>query len=281
MKKTNWIYANASVIGNSHITHNVPCQDASKVGVFDNFLIAVVSDGAGSCKNSELGSEAVCNFSIKQFSELVEKNKWFLKEKYPSEKEWDTISKQELKKIKEQLKQLSQDEEELEFNTLACTLIVVIAFNDRLLVTHIGDGRAGYCDNNDNWHSMISPFQGDQPNETVFITSEIWSDDKINYYIESRIIKNTVKAFCLLSDGCEKAAFECNLYDKETEKYYDPNLPYKEFFHKNINLHLPNLFKSKKSQKEVNEHWNEFLKSGNPTLARESDDKTMILVVRN
>ena len=95
------------------------------------------------------------------------------------------------------------------------------------------------------------------------------------------MITENVKAFCLLSDGCEKASFECNLYDKDKEIYFDPNIPFKEFFHKNVNVHLPNMHKEGKTQEQINELWHNFLMSGNPKLKVELDDKTMILAVKS
>jgi hypothetical protein len=82
----------------------------------------------------------------------------------------------------------------------------------------------------------------------------------------------------LLSDGCEKSAFECYLYDKEKGKYYDPNRPYPKFLDPNINA-IKLLAKQNKTQEEMNLLWLSFLEGGNPQLKNETDDKTMILGV--
>ena len=156
---------------------------------------------------------------------------------------------------------------------------MVITLNDGLLVTHIGDGRAGYLNAADEWHALITPFHGSEANETVFITSDIWSDDIIDTYLSADVVAGEVKAFCLLSDGCEKAAFECNLYDAENEVYYDPNRPFPLFFKSNIDI-IPKLFENGLSQDEVNTNWQAFLAGGNETLKTESDDKTLILAVK-
>ncbi len=87
-------------------------------------------------------------------------------------------------------------------------------------------------------------------------------------------------AFCLLSDGCEKASFEVNLFDADTNKYYDPNRPYLPFFEPNIYA-LQNLYEQQKSQTEINQLWADFLEAGNNKLRIEPDDKTMILAVRS
>ena len=166
--------------------------------------------------------------------------------------------------------------------SLSCTIIVVIQLKNKLLVTHIGDGRAGYCNDNDEWFSMIKPCKGDYSNETVFITSNIWNDENsIDQYIESRIVEYVnLKAFCLLSDGCENASFECYKYDDELKTAFEINKPFKEFFHDNINNHLPKIIARGICEEELNEIWAEFLRTGNETLQKENDDKSMILAFK-
>jgi hypothetical protein len=57
-------------------------------------------------------------------------------------------------------------------------------------------------------------------------------------------------------------------------------LPYKDFFHKNVHIHLPNFQAAGKSQEEINQLWEKFLTSGNEKLKNEPDDKTIVLAVK-
>jgi hypothetical protein len=277
MPSLNWTFAFASVIGNSHISEEIPCQDNCKVEEFNGFTIAVVSDGAGSYKHSQTGSKFVAEFSIIYFRELVIKKKWHKNVEFPDNTEWHTHAKKILYKIRKDLENLSI-EKEVEFKSLSCTIIVTIILKNGILVTHIGDGRAGYNNFNNEWLPTITPFHGELANQTVFITSDIWAEEIIDSYIESRAIKDNIKAICLLSDGCEKASFECNLFDKESNSYYDPNRPFPPFFDPNVQI-LEELKKQDKSQEEINILWESFLTNGNEKLKIESDDKTLILGV--
>lgn len=278
MQQPNWIFAFASVIGNSHISENIPCQDFCKVENRDNFSIAVVCDGAGTCINSQIGSKQVTDFCIYHFEKLIKKQKWDNQNELPTQEIWHNEAKSTLYLIKEDLDRFSMSND-LDFKSLSCTVIVTIALSHGLLVTHIGDGRAGYCNMNNEWLPTIIPLHGELANQTVFITSDIWNNEIIDTYIESNVIKDDVKAFCLLSDGCEKASFECNLFDQETETYFDPNKPYPLFFNPNIKI-LPELHKQNKTQEEINTLWETFLRKGNEKLKIEPDDKTLILGVR-
>ncbi len=61
----NWTAASASVIGQSHVARDKPCQDFATVQTVldkkgNEILLVAVSDGAGSAKFSEHGSKLVC-----------------------------------------------------------------------------------------------------------------------------------------------------------------------------------------------------------------------------
>ena len=278
MQQPNWIFAFASVIGNSHISENIPCQDFCNVEDYENFSIAIVCDGAGTCKNSHIGSKQVAEFSLYHFEKLIKSEKWDNEIELPTQDIWHSAAKNTLFLIKEDLFRFSLSND-IDFKSMSCTVIVTIALQRGLLVTHIGDGRAGYCNMNDEWLPSIIPFHGELANQTVFITSDIWSDEIIDTYVESNVIDEEVKAFCLLSDGCERATFECNLLNEETKSYFDPNKPYAPFFDPNIK-NLYQLYKENKTQVEINELWGNFLTKGNEKLLLEPDDKSLIFGVR-
>ncbi len=275
-----WSYLYAFVQGKGHIEENIPCQDCCNVFQHTNYSICVVSDGAGSCEKSDIGSMNATSFANHHFSKLLEEKKWHRAKAKIKPKDWHKLSIKGLKAIKKDLEKISISEG-CELKSLSCTLIIAIHFKEKILITHIGDGRAGYCNNKDEWKAMLTPYKGSYSNETVFITSDIWHDDAtLNKYIESKIITEKVKAFCLLTDGCENASFECYKIDEQLSIPIDINRPFKDFFHDNINIHIPNLVKAQKSQLELNEIWEAFLKSGNDTLKNENDDKSMILAVK-
>ncbi|MBN9386293.1 MAG: protein phosphatase 2C domain-containing protein [Chitinophagaceae bacterium] len=277
MRKSEWIFASASVIGKAHITRNIPCQDYSKVQRFDNFSIAVVSDGAGSSENSHIGSNKVCEYSLNYFENLVLNRGWNEQDNLPPKELWHELAKQTLCLVKDDLDKFSMSND-LEYKSLSCTIILAIILPSGLLITHIGDGRAGYCDSNLNWNPLITPFHGELANETVFITSDIWDESVIDEYIRSESIETDIKAFCLLTDGCENASFECNLFDQDKGIYFDPNRPFPLFFNPNLKI-LAQLNDQGMTEAEINKLWEKFLEAGNDRLKNEMDDKTMILAI--
>ena len=273
---SSWVVAYASIIGNGHIAADLPCQDSCTHKRFnDTWGIAVVADGAGSASHSDEGSNFVARNTAHCFEEVLARKTWNSVEELPSEEEWRKEALNALQIVRQRLKQYA-DNKELDYASLACTVLVALYSPFGILTTHIGDGRAAYSTAPDDWKALIEPFRGNEVNETVFITSGIWTTEGVAKYVASTIIKAPIRAFALLSDGCENGSFEVNVLDEEQKKYHDPNRPYVRFFEPNVQG-LLQLHKEQKSQEEINTIWGGFLTNGNKSFKHETDDKTMIL----
>lgn len=277
-----WFVVSASVIGKSHIVSNLPCQDESFFRPLKNgWGIAIVCDGAGSAENSALGASLVAtDYAPKYFEEILSRNNWIESDKLPSEKKWEEESLQAFFNCYNDLK-LYSIQESLSISSLACTIIVVIYSPNGLLVSHIGDGRAAYCDKTGQWHSIIKPHKGEEANFTIFLTSEAWQKEKFmlseTSIPESRVIIDEINAFTLMSDGCENHSFECSVMDLETNKWFDPNKPFSGFFDPLVKS-LKNIATGS-TYLNANDEWKKFITEGTDGLKNESDDKSMILGV--
>ena len=272
-----WAFAYASVAGQGHLREGLPCQDACALDYDGRFGVAVVCDGAGSCEHGHTGARQACEFARLRFSDLVKGQGWQEGQALPDPGRWKECAEETLFAVKTDLFHFAA-EENLDWKSLSCTIIVVLFFPTGLLVTHIGDGRAGYL-HDGCWSGLITPYRGEVANETVFLTSAIWDRESPGQYIRCRVIAHPVDAFCLLSDGCERASFEINYFDPDKQKYYDPNRPFPNFFNPNVQA-LKQFSSAQKSQQEINALWADFLTAGNPKLRLETDDKTMILALR-
>ena len=277
-KMPSWVVAYASVIGNGHILMNLPCQDSCEhKRINDTWGVAVVSDGAGSAAHSDIGSDFVARNMAHCLEEVLERRKWSTEGELPTEEEWREEGVKALQIVRQRLEQFSQAKE-YKIADLACTVLAVLYSPFGILTAHIGDGRAAYSVEPDKWEALIEPFRGSEVNETVFITSNIWTTEGVDIYIETGIVKGAIRAFALLSDGCENGSFEVNVWDEETQKYHDPNRPYGKFFEPNLKGMLQ-LKKENKPQEEINKIWGGFLKDGSKQFKHETDDKTMIFAV--
>lgn len=264
-----FIAAYASVIGLGHVSQNLPLQDACGYEYWDNgWGCAIVCDGAGSCKYSHIGAALCVDFFTRKVKGI----------------DWNTLFTYPEKLKKEVFTLFFQCLHYLQYSNyplqeLSCTVNGVLFSENVLISFHLGDGRAGYCDTQGNWKPLFVPQKGEEANQTIFITSPIWQDNP-EQWIDIQVIEEPYDAFCVLSDGCEKASFQCNIWIEEEQVFKDLNLPYPKFFVPLVQG-LRKMHTENKTHKEIQQIWKQFLQNGNKALAQEIDDKTMIVVCKS
>ena len=274
-----WVTVAHSAVGQNHlnITPPVPCQDNHHFETLNsNWELAIVCDGAGSSKMSHLGSEHISKkelpFNLK--NELKSQN-WFNQGFLPTKNEWKNLAVSILEKTYKSMllwveRQNQENQTDYSINDYASTVIVALYNSSGIMVANIGDGRGGYLNSSGNFKGLFTPFGGDESNQTIFITSPIWSET--DTFIQTDVIDEKILSVFLLSDGMEKISFECsNLTD---DVFVDANIPYKNFF-------LPILMKIKllkpSDEHKLVDSWKSFLESGNEAIKKEGDDKTLLL----
>lgn len=274
--QSDWLVVKTSIVGKSHTESEppIPCQDSNYYqDIGKGWGIAVVCDGAGSKEFSHYGSRFVAKRTGFIFEEIVKQNNWQIADVLPTQDKWHEVSKRAFAKIRSELEEYAE-KHNVKSGLLSCTVIVVIHSPIGILASHIGDGRAAFCNAENEWKAIIKPYKGDEANQTVFITSVVW--DEQDKYIESTVFEEKPIAFTLMSDGCEAHSFEVNIYDEAEQKYKDPNKPYPKFFQP-IVATLKNFHQSQATAEEIDAKWQRFIESGNEKLKNEPDDKTMIL----
>jgi hypothetical protein len=267
-----WLIVAHSAIGKAHIKNNLPCQDAHYLLPINNETgIAVVCDGAGSAAESQIGAKIVAKQTALLLKREIKTVDWLLS--LNNNEKWKQISDKVLLMAFRFLEKFARRTHR-EIKSLACTVIAVI-YNPRYIrICHIGDGRAAYCNKQNEWKAMLIPFKGEEANQTIFITSDLWRNN--SDYIGCNVISDDITAFTLMSDGCENHSFQLNRYDEENKIYVALNEPYIKFFQP-LTEQLLSLNKAGYSNEQLNTEWQEFIEQGNENLAKENDDKTMIL----
>ncbi len=274
-----WVLLGASVKGNGHIQSNMPCQDNHKfVSIGNGWGVAVVSDGAGSAPHSELGSNVVVKRGVFHFKNLIEKEEWQKNNTLPTDMEWWQKSYDVLKTIRNEVALVAK-KNNIEVKSLSATCLAVIYSPLGLLAVHVGDGRMGYKSATGEWKAMMTPHKGEEANQTIFLVSDFWSIP--NFALsgvlvpESIVVREPVKAFTLMSDGCENTSWLCTTQNPETGKYFDQNKPFEGFFNP-LEETLISFQANYVSCEEQQAKWNKFIESGTDGFVREQDDKTMI-----
>ena len=280
------IFLSTSQIGKSHLqsSNKIPCQDSNRFINFGNgWGVIVVADGAGSAKLSDIGS----NFVTEQVSKLIQEAfrlyKWNIYQKLPSDAVWNELIFSVFMKVRQQLLRYAE-ENNVKITDYASTVIVTLFSPYGLAVAHIGDGRAGYCDANNEWHSMFTPHKGEEANQTLFLTSDLWVNNDLlvngTKVPETNIVSTSdYKAFTLMSDGCEQACFELGHYDSVRDFFVIQNKPYNNFFNPLIEK-IKTDYLHNMSKEDIRVFYDNIISSGNEKLKEEMDDKTLFIGIR-
>ena len=192
MNTEKWISAWSSKIGSSHILEGLPCQDSSKVQYIENtdFIIAAISDGAGSCVNSHIGSSFLVDRAIKKLTSLLKLKNWIENEVLElTPEKWREELFDLFKELKEELNSKAT-ESELEFKSLSATLIIAISNGKFIACANIWDGRAAFRNEESEWLPMVIPTKGEEANQTLFITSDLWDQDVASDYFGTFFYEN-------------------------------------------------------------------------------------------
>lgn len=283
-KSNQWVVLGGSAIGQRHLKNGESMQDRHKITFLDDnktWGIAVICDGAGSSKHSDLAAELIVNEISAQMKKLCAENfLWHHKrKKLPSKDRWRRDSRRVLSKVAKLIPEYSK-QHNIPVKELYCTVIVVIFTPLGLLTAHVGDGRGGYCTNDGEWKPFMKPYRGKVKNSTVFIVPKIFKNKtRIKKYVRSRVIKEPVAGFTIMSDGCESFAYLCNVRDEATGSLIDPNVPFHKFFQP-LTKWIGSITERGFSEKSIQGKWGAFLegKTSQP-IANERDDKTLIVGV--
>jgi hypothetical protein len=174
----NWLYSGASVMGQSHQTSQIPCQDkfSCKVSGDGRWLSVAVSDGAGSALNAEAGAEITSTIFCEELLGLSKQ----LESRAPGEWINDFVVECVLK-VRNQLRNKAKSDDIKSFH---CTLVAALVGPEGGFSIHIGDGsifggqfkndtKSGEVELNSNF-VISKPENGEYTNETFFITEGNW-----------------------------------------------------------------------------------------------------------
>jgi len=171
-----WLYGGASIVGTSHVSSGVPCQDAFDVERSEDgkWIAAAVCDGAGSAKRAEVGSSLVAKTFAKKLILLSKE----VELRQPGAWINDFVIQQALN-VREELRACANGDDLRDFHT---TLVAVLLSESGGFAIHIGDGAVfggiTAIENNSaalNHQTFISkPENGEYANETFFITEGDW-----------------------------------------------------------------------------------------------------------
>jgi hypothetical protein len=160
-----WRSIAASVTGSSHIAKGKGCDDAASAREFGPWLLAVVSDGAGSASHGGDGASLVVKTVIDELIDILSLD--------------DPLRLSDVihLALSHTRLRLSNEatERKLEIRSFAATVVGAVLRGSHGVFFHLGDGSAVAFDSSDEIvaHSLGTPKE--YANETHFLSDEHWS----------------------------------------------------------------------------------------------------------
>lgn len=248
-----WKYLNESVEGTSHRHSNSPCQDASfvtpyKRDGYEDVLILVCADGAGSAKRSEVGSAAACKAVADAAMAFLDAGSATGSITEGVVRDWMRAAHDALSSEAERAGEAPRE--------LACTLLLAVLGRDSAAFGQIGDGAIVVGDGASH-RCVFWPQTGEYQNATFFITEENYERN-----IQVSVERVAIREVAIISDGLQMLALN-----------YAQKAVHSPFF-------LP-MFASlrEKDRDDLIVPLRQFLNSA-AVNARTDDDKTLILATR-
>ncbi len=249
-----WKVIKASTVGTSHTESSLPCQDdcyADVIYIADglDYLVCLVSDGAGSAKEGGKGAELACTTAISSIEATLNNPKSILDE--ACIEEW-------VREIQKTIYKMA-DANSLTARDYACTFLGALLSPSKSVFFQIGDG-AIVASNGYTQGVVFWPESGLYANMTNFITED---DALANLNVS--VTSSRIDEVALFSDGLQRLALS-----------FEQRTPHSPFFEPMFSV-LRNL--KPVELESFDEKLRSFLNS--PQInERTDDDKTLVLATR-
>lgn len=188
---SDWRYATALQVGASHKRAGVPCQDSLVCIADGENLVAVIADGAGSAKYSDVGAEIVVGTIARCLDPLVGSYNGQALEGAVRE----AISEARIAVYR------TSEQRGIAAREFASTVLVVAANRHGAVCAHLGDGLIAVSESGFEWNYVFWPQRGEFTNSTFFLTDADAMDRLLIDALPPRVTD-----FALMSDGLEPLA---------------------------------------------------------------------------
>ena len=185
----------ASVVGTSHQTTDIPCQDAHYWRVTkEDVLVAAVADGAGSADLAEVGAEIAAKTAVQAFCANGSVS--------GDDKNIRSSLSDALKEAQNAVR-AEASLRQVDVRQLATTLILVVATSEWVGAAQVGDGIAVVQDGDGNTIGLTIPESGEHVNATTFLNSH-----RNLKRAQVRLWRGTPTNVAILSDGLQRLALK-------------------------------------------------------------------------
>jgi Protein phosphatase 2C len=251
-----WCWIGACSTGSSHIRAGTGCQDNAACMELaianDNFLLATVSDGAGSAEFSSVGSRLTVECFARSAVSYIQNFRSLDNITHDVVCEWmDDIRNRIFRSAEARATQPRQ---------LAATLIGALVCSNRAIVCHVGDGACVLRRKGESlWEVPSWPAHGEYASSTYFVT------DDPEPRLQFNSIEGEFSELAMFSDGIERLALDF-MTKTASDRFFNP-------------MFAPLANRSPGRDRDLSAGLRRFLDSPR-ILERTDDDKSLVLARR-
>ncbi|MBU2893260.1 protein phosphatase 2C domain-containing protein [Colwellia sp. D2M02] len=193
-------FLGSAITGTSHLSKDIPCQDAWQVTKNSSGVVACLSDGAGSAVHSHIGSRLLVDTVCQALAHTISTDE-------------NTLSRIEgaISQVRDEVSKQGP------LSDYHATLCGIVTNNNGSLVFHIGDGLIIGI-NPDDWSDFVvsEPENGEFAETTYFFTLPDWQS-----HLRYICAPERYKLWFLMSDGAASFSALTNPY-RPTENFLLP-----------------------------------------------------------
>jgi serine/threonine protein phosphatase PrpC len=181
-------YAIGSIIGRNHVLAGKNNQDAYRIVANEKFIIAVVCDGCGSGKHSEVGAKLGARLVINAIAELLNQNLAITEPEF-----WDSVKINLLQKLKDFVT-LSNGDLEFVNDYLLFTILGSVITCSETVTFSMGDGAIAI----NGKFTEIPPYADNAP---PYLAYGLYKPEAINFEIRDRLPTSELESLLIATDG--------------------------------------------------------------------------------
>jgi serine/threonine protein phosphatase PrpC len=190
-------YASGSIIGRNHVLTGKNNQDAYQISVNERFITAVVCDGCGSGKHSEVGAKLGSRMVIEAIANLLNQDPSLDSEISTSEF-WDSVKIHLLQNLKEfvSLFNGNMGNSDMQFvnDYLLFTIVGALISEYETVTFSIGDGAIAI----NGKFTEIPPYADNAP---PYLAYGLYKLEAINFEIRDRLPTSELESLLIATDG--------------------------------------------------------------------------------
>ena len=182
--------ASGSMIGRNHVLAGKNNQDAFRVVRQKRYIIAVVCDGCGSGKHSEVGAKLGARMVIDAIADLLNYDLVISDRKF-----WNTVQTNLLQKLKDFVT-ISNGDMEFVNDYLLFTIVGVLITPSETVTFSMGDGAIAV-------NGKLNQIPVYPDNAPPYLAYDLYRPDAISFEIRDRLPTSEVESILIATDGID------------------------------------------------------------------------------